>query len=327
MPPQTNKPQAMTNYLVTSCLLVFYFLFILYETVIPFRLETVRAGLQRNLARAEVIPFLNHEFGRLSFGDVLGNIFFFIPLGFFLYHWRRARRDESPEEKLTLGALLAAAGFYSLAIEFLQLFLDKRISSINDVMMNSTGAYLGLRLARLYPDFVTLAINQSQRLARARPVFVCWIALILVQTLGALAPFDFSLKLESLQRQLQRWEYSWQVLPEFWRGPSIGQSLSQHFPHQAHLTFTLFTTALLALLLGALTVFCCQYYWRRTPRLFWGSLILSAILYPALTAAQFIVQSAHPYIFFPLLSLSGVLIGILLMTMALPLLRLMVKCA
>lgn len=304
--------------------LILYSLFIVYVVAIPFRLDLTRVGLQRHLARAEFVPFLDKEWGQLSFGDALGNIFLFIPLGIFLYNWRRGA-SQLNVEKVTRRNLWLCGSLFSVAIEILQLFLDERTSSINDVMMNSAGAYIGLRLASAQPDLMRQMLQRIHRLAHERLAFVYWGITMAAQTVWALLPLDFSLKLESLQRQFLRWEFSWRVFMQFGSNAPRNRNWLYSFPPPANLAPKLLVTACLGVLLGALTVFCCNYYWRHMPRVFWSSLVAVASFYPVLAVLQFIVQSVHPNILFPLAGLGGVAIGMLLMTTGLLLWQSVVK--
>jgi glycopeptide antibiotics resistance protein len=293
-----------------------YCLFVIYGTALPFHPDLTQSGLRYRWKHAELVPFLNSQGHRLSLGDAVGNILFFVPFGFFLHSWRQARRFQTiarSQDQIGISLTLLAALLFSGTIECGQLFLDGRTTSINDVMTNLLGAFIGARLAVAYPGLVARTLEALKRMARLRPFLALWLATIAVQTLIALAPFDFTLKMENFQRQWLRWQYSWQELRSIGQIHSVAGSWLQDFPHRERMLASLLGTSCCALLLGALTIWCWRHYWLHSVRFFWG--LTSALLgfYPALAVLQFAVQSIHPYPFFPIVGILGVIAGMLLM--------------
>jgi hypothetical protein len=149
-------------------------------------------------------------------------------------------------------------------------------------------------------------------MARLRPLLALWMATMALQTMIALAPFDFTLKKENFQRQWLRWHYSWQELPSTGQiNPAAGSWL-QNFPHHERLLTSLLGTSGCAVLLGALAVWCWRRYWPHSARNFFGLILAAFAFYPALTILQFTVQSLHPYVLFVIAGLAGVATGVLL---------------
>jgi hypothetical protein len=289
-------------------------LFIFYETAIPFRIDLTSSGLRNRWERSEWIPFLDNDGSLLSLADAVGNVLLFVPFGFFLHNWRLARRSLAPVKDVNMRASVLAALVYSGAIEILQLGLDRRTTSVNDLITNFTGAYIGVKLALVYPGAISAAWRESRRVFRNRPVFVAMPAIMLAQTLIALLPFDFTLQQENFQRQWLRWQYSWQALPGSWQFSSGWIELLRKFPHHEYLLVTLLATGGCGILLGASWVFCRRQYDSTSPRMVWGSALVVLGFYPALTIFQFIVQSVRPFVFFPITGICGVILGVLLMT-------------
>ncbi len=282
----------------------------------PLQPDLTRSGMMHRWKHVERIPFLNSEGCRLSLGDAVGNILFFMPFGLFLHGWRQARRLETSvlsRDQLGISQSLLAALAFSSAIECGQLFLDGRVTSINDVINNLVGALIGARLAVAHPGLVANTWEALKRMARLRPLWALWMATMVVQTIIALAPFDFTLKMESFQRQWLRWQYSWQELRSVGQNHLVAGSWLQNFPHRERLLASLLCTSGCAVLLGALTIWCWRRYWLHSVRIFGG--LTSALLgfYPALAVLQFTVQSIHPYPFFALAGVLGVIAGMLLM--------------
>jgi hypothetical protein len=133
-----------------------------------------------------------------------------------------------------------------------------------------------------------------------------------LQTLVALAPFDFTLKMESFQRQWLRWRYYSQELGNLSQLSLVSDGWLQVFPHHEHLRLTLIGTLAIAVWLGALAVVCWRRYWRHSFRRFWQLLTATLCFYPCLLILQFSVQPVHPNPLFLLAGVVGVIIGMLL---------------
>jgi glycopeptide antibiotics resistance protein len=292
-----------------------YAVFVIYGAAMPLQPDLTRSGMMHRWKRAELVPFLNSEGRRLSLGDAVGNILFFVPFGFFLHGWRQTRRLEtaslSRDQPGISQSLLIALAFSS-AIECGQLFLDGRVTSINDVINNLVGALIGIRLAAAQPGLVANTWETLKRMARLRPLWALWLATMAAQTIFALAPFDFTLKMESFQRQRLRWQYSWQALPSVGQAFSSEHNFLHQFPHSAQLLVALFITTGCGALLGAFWVLGCQRYGNGSPLLIWGSTVVTFGFYPFLALIQFTVQSVRPFVLFPIAGLGGVIMVALL---------------
>ena len=317
--PTTSDPQGLlgqqieTGRAVAGILFIGCVLFILYETAIPFRLNLTRSGLQYRWHRSEWIPFLDNDGSWLSLADALGNALLFIPLGFFLHHWRLARRSIHSGDSISVRASVLAGLFYSGAIEIFQLGLDRRTTSTNDIITNCAGTYLGVRLALARPELIGVIWNRVRRLAQARPALVAWLAIMVVQIVIALPPFDFTLQQENFQRQWLRWQYSWRALPGLLSFSQSWFEFLQNFPHYEHLLATLIATGGFGILLGSSWIWSCQQYGPASRGIARVSTLVTLIFYPALTLLQFMVQSVRPVVLFPLVGVGGVALGALLM--------------
>jgi glycopeptide antibiotics resistance protein len=293
-----------------------YFLFVIHVVAIPFQLDLTRSGLRHRWQHAERVPFLDGHGRRLSLGDAVGNILFFVPFGFFLHSWRQARRLEIPgfsRDQIDVYPSWLAALSFSGAIECCQLFLDGRTASVNDVMANLAGALIGIRLAGARPGLAANVWERLMRMAFARPLWALGMATMAVQTFFALAPFDFSLKMENFQRQWLRWQYSWLALPNVEHVSPSDHHFLRQFPHSEHLLAALLITIGCGTLLGAFWIWGCHRHGNGSPRLAQGSTLVALGFYPALAILQFTVQSVHPFVLFPIAGLGGVTAGALLM--------------
>ncbi|MDZ7361977.1 MAG: VanZ family protein [candidate division KSB1 bacterium] len=318
-PSKTGDQWRDANRAATGMLFLLCAFFILYQTAIPFRVDLTLSGLRHRGERSEWIPFMDNDGGLLSLADAAGNILLFVPFGFFLQHWRMLRRTREAGDNISVRPSLLAGLLYSGAIEILQLALDRRITSVNDLMMNFTGASIGVKLALAKPGLIGATRNKIRRIFDTRRLIVAWFTVLLAQTLIALPPFDFTLKQENFQRQILRWQYSWQNLASLWKTSANGIDLLQDFPHHRALAVTLLATGGCSILLGSFGLLCRRRYKSVSPRLIWIITLATLGFYPVLTLLQFTVQSARPFVLFPIVGIGGVILGMLFMLIVLQL--------
>jgi hypothetical protein len=316
-PPATGSPPRDANRAAAGILFLLCALVILYQTAIPFRVDLTLSGLRHRWERSEWIPFLDSDGGLLSLADAIGNVLLFVPFGFFLQHWRLLRRTIEPGDDVSLHTGLLAALLYSGAIEILQLALDRRITSVNDLMTNFTGAAIGIKLALAKPGLIGALRSKMRRIFYTRRLVVAWFAVLLAQTLIALAPFDFTLKQENFQRQILRWQYSWRALSDLWQTSANGIDFLQEFPHHKSLALALLTAGGCSILLGSFGGLCQRRYNAASPRLTWIITFATLGSYPILTLLQFTVQSARPFVLFPIVGIGGGILGMLIMAVTL----------
>lgn len=148
---KTLKVVAATIYILLLCYVVFF----------ARRREAIQDTRRRELIN--VVPIVNQlntyaglaphdEKGKRHFMmNLAGNIVLFIPLSFFLYSFGVTRR-----KKIVAIALVTTAG-----IEAIQLFFHIGVPDIDDVLLNMTGAVLGILLLELIPVPVRTAFVGS----------------------------------------------------------------------------------------------------------------------------------------------------------------------
>ena len=175
------------------------FVFILYETTIPFHFQFSLSQLQSGWERA-VLAVLQGPGGVLSSrSDILGNVALFCPLGFFLtlspvLLWAGRWRP----------LLLVLAGLLtSLAVETLQLFSPERWTQTNDLLTNTIGTLAGVAVAiAAGRDLFDQAWAWALQKLREEPPALILVLLTAVILLGALLPLDLSISRRSLLNQL-----------------------------------------------------------------------------------------------------------------------------
>jgi hypothetical protein len=159
-----------------------YCVFLLYGTMIPFE--------PRALSLDEAASLYLHAFSlhwRLHRIDLGVNLLLLVPLGFAgMGVWLRGRRSAS-ENLLAAAGVIACCAAFSLAVEFVQVWLPARVSSPLDVATNTIGAALGVALwvaggdwsaRRLQPYFQKLPAIGT--LDRALHAYVAALALLYI---------------------------------------------------------------------------------------------------------------------------------------------------
>ncbi len=180
-----------------SALAFVYSAFVFYGTLFPF----VFNGYLYQRPKEGLYPFywiftLGEYNGR---ADIVANIIFFIPLGYFL-------------GKLLYGfpklILFLIGGFYCFfltgLVEYLQLYVPHRHTSVLDIITNIGGGILGLVFASYLktPHLLAGAKRQFRQLLSSRWVIPMFGVFILVICEG-LQPFNFSLKFDYIQFKMK----------------------------------------------------------------------------------------------------------------------------
>jgi len=123
-------------------LLVAVILFVVYNTLIPFRPYASFNRILRQIYEIEFIPFVSN--GRfVGLTDIVGNVLLFLPIGFL------ARIVFDHKLKSILWAVSLGLAL-SLFVELSQIFLHYRIASVGDLMTNTLGAWAGAAMASLF---------------------------------------------------------------------------------------------------------------------------------------------------------------------------------
>ncbi len=186
------------NRKIINVLLLLFVAFTLYNTLIPFNFETHGLSLNELLRQADWELFV-HQGRRASLTDIAGNILLFLPLGFLLYLWGRQRGIK--------GILLVSGivGFLlSVSIEFLQLFLVARNSSVTDILNNTAGTLAGTAGAFIYFSTVSNTANRHLRyLIGEQPLTLILVIIFVFQAVGAIIPFNVSITISDVQKSLK----------------------------------------------------------------------------------------------------------------------------
>jgi glycopeptide antibiotics resistance protein len=163
-------------------LLACWILFIVYGTTLPFDFSASRRLVVTRIAHLRAHPI---QRGGLL-GDVVSNVFFFIPYGYLL-GCRRAGRGGS----LAASTIFAAAtgALLSGTVEVIQLFSPRRTPSFVDVATNTFGAFVGaivgwVWMRRIWP-IASVRIRQA---LVTRPLAGCAAVAAIGLVIAGIAP-------------------------------------------------------------------------------------------------------------------------------------------
>ena len=133
--PTNSSERAYRRFLIGLCCV--YTLLLIYGTLYPFNWQWH--------ATLTLEPFL-HWPKRLAKSDFITNLLVYIPLGLLLGQLLKKRFGVWATVLIatTCGTLL------SFSLEYLQLMLPNRVSSLADVALNSTGSFLGAGLSSIF---------------------------------------------------------------------------------------------------------------------------------------------------------------------------------
>lgn len=200
-----------------SWLLLFYCLFILYGSFIPFRFSDDPAFVHSQWIRFFTPPFA-HGARQFSILDAGSNILLFVPFGFL---WVASAIGKSISHRL-LAACFAVGlvGFlFGLSIEAGQTFSPGRTASMLDALCNGFGSTVGGALGY----FSSLGARGSfgvilREIIRQRPSLIVLVLLAVMPLADAYYPFQLTLDVSTAWENLKRiqWVPFFGGLHRFW---------------------------------------------------------------------------------------------------------------
>ncbi len=160
-----ERPAAATSWIVPSAVVFVLYLAALMTMVL------LKYGLQTGLGSVNVKPFwwLTHV-NASTFGNVFGNVAFFVPFGLFLPLLFR---------EMTTARTIVAGFFLSLLFEVTQYVTDTGAADVDDLILNTVGVAIGALVFLLLERFA-----QSGRQLRRN-------GLIVVVAFGVVASIVF----------------------------------------------------------------------------------------------------------------------------------------
>ena len=181
-----------------SGLAIIYSVFIIYGTLFPFAFIS-EVTSKNNFALFPLLSVFARG-GFAGFGDMISNLIFFIPLGFFLAKVlgvavRRGNFHHqsfpTPYSKVILIVALMS-GLLSMFVEYLQLYTVNRSTSWLDILCNLISGVIGVILA--YNIIIPNALRQlNMRGILYTRWFIPSLSALGIVVLESLQPFNFSL--------------------------------------------------------------------------------------------------------------------------------------
>jgi VanZ family protein len=202
MPPLAELRISFAERKLLRWLFLFYCLFILYGSFIPFRFSDDPEFVRSQFVRFFTLPY-HHGVRKFSIPDVLSNILLFIPFGFLWVGGKFCLRASNGLWSAIFagGALGSLCG---LTIESGQMFSPGRIASILDALCNGLGsafgAAAGYLLFRAFRGSFGLILLQ---LLQRRPSLVLLALLLFAAMADAYYPFDITLDVSSVWHNLK----------------------------------------------------------------------------------------------------------------------------
>ena len=244
---------------IITYLLIFYTIFIVYNTLIPFQFDYGFKDLPKLIDRIYWTEIFTHT-RHLSLTDIVGNIILFMPFGFLLYMFLNYLR----KKHLILKCLIAGA-ILSFCIEFTQLFIAERDTALHDLLNNALGSWIGAVGAAIYSSKISsLARKIFYDLFNNKP-FALIIAIIAgAQSISAITPFTVTINFSGIKRSLKAINF----IPFDYQ--SVGK-LFLHAPNNNDLIpfdFTLFIEDFLFwMAVGFIVMLCYQLYWKNSKKI------------------------------------------------------------
>lgn len=173
------------GYLILFCIFSVY---IIYGTTIPFDFTNSQIALDK-FNRLTWIPFHSICTSGLLISDIVQNVLFFIPVGFFcMLRFSNARKNLSITGIVFYGFLLSAA------VETIQLFSLTRNTSVTDIATNTIGTAVGA-IGALWGIRFKLFERINVHKGKETRLFVLIFTVLLIDKLY---PFDLSLNISNM---------------------------------------------------------------------------------------------------------------------------------
>ncbi|MFA5984808.1 MAG: VanZ family protein [Methylococcaceae bacterium] len=173
-----------------------YLCFVIYGSLVPLHYRSI--PFEEAVRRFQHIPYLNLGIG--SRADWVANILLYIPLTFLWtavfaqlrYAWARL---------LLAAVVLCASLSVALVVEFTQLFFAPRTVSINDLIAETLGSFLGIAFWYGFGDFFTKQYRYIAlgNILSIKAVIVFYIVSYLILSFF---PFDFVTSIAELNAKL-----------------------------------------------------------------------------------------------------------------------------
>jgi|GEM_PF-1541039 glycopeptide antibiotics resistance protein len=280
-------------------------LFILYNTLLPFKPYSSFQEIIRHLDKVEFIPLIVQ--GRMNpLTDLVGNVLLFIPFGFFLVLYFLHQKGKAQALLVVVLGML-----FSLSIEVLQIGFRYRTPSTTDIVMNTIGTAFGAIAAKIYFRHLALRVQRFLEFTfENEPVTLILVVIILVQLFGSLLPFNVTITVSDLKKAL-----AYANIQPFGVKP-LGLVLGATVKHADRLSFSwakFFGNMLFYTIYGYLVMYAYFQYWRGRKEGKWFVVALLILYFPLLEITQFFIKSRTSDINDVISGYLGALTGVLIL--------------
>ena len=261
-------------------LLIFFIVFIVYNTLIPFKIIHDSEQLHFNIQNIQWLQFDK----RLSLTDIFGNVLLFIPLGFLIGLNIKKMR---PIFRIVLAVIF---GFLlSLAIEITQLFFLERTTSVIDLFNNTLGSAIGIVCAVFFSSYLEEPLFlMIRKLAHSQPLALIIAAIVITHSFASIVPFNVTITVSELKKTFKQANIgllSYKPLGEYFNA-SLKKAEYHQFVWQDFIEDTIYFS-----ILGYLIALCYFRYWRQYARSFVLSASAALLFFPAIEFIQLFIRS------------------------------------
>jgi len=191
-----------------SLLGILYIIYIAYGTLLPFNFSFSFDVIQNNLGNIEWLEQYGRPYLITKNIDAIANIFFFIPLGIIIYN---ARFALGHKRKYLFDIFLATISglILSTIIEFMQLLIVERRTSLIDIVMNTIGCFSGAILGYLFNQILVKVTRQKfSYFVKNLPTVILIVPFLL---LSLFISEKFSLKIFN-SNQIENIHFNWNFI-------------------------------------------------------------------------------------------------------------------
>lgn len=231
-----------------------YTLFIIYNTLIPFKMEYSWQQVDLILQNMKWEAYVDDR-GFVSITDIVGNVLLFIPFGFLLY---MLLKDIGVYKIFFLVFFLSL--FLSSFIEFFQLFIKSRNTAVHDLINNTIGGLVGAFAAAVYSGKLSRVSRKIFYNLLAKEPFLLLLSTVgFIQLVAAVAPFTVSITISYFKKSIKTMNlipFDYQSFGKlYFNSPNKNDLLP--FDWYSFVEDTLFW-----IVIGYLLFLCYRMYWR-----------------------------------------------------------------
>ena len=254
------------NRKIGVCFFFFYVLFVVYNTLLPFKFDRGWQDMGAQIHQIRWHPSFSNP-GSVSLTDIAGNIILFVPFGFLLYQLLYHTGRIPP----ILWSVVASAAL-SFSIEFAQLFISVRTTSPHDFVNNTIGGLIGALSAAVYFSKISSITRKIfYELLERKPFLLIVVISGLLQFVAAMMPFTVTITISSLKRNMKAANlvpFAYQSVGKlFFNSPNSRDALP--LDSMVVVECLIFWTAI-----GYLLTLCYRMYWQNQA---YGKLLLVSL--------------------------------------------------